>query len=95
MGTGTNPLEMTNETKTVWVCFDAEGYDVVGIYESKAEAQRHMIHTYIKELKRMEDNGRPYSYDDISYDLETMLDGFIESLFYIEEHEVKTSFEKE
>jgi hypothetical protein len=43
----------------------------------------------------MEDNGRPYSYDDISYDLETMLDGFIESLFYIEEHEVKTSFEKE
>ena len=95
MSTGTNPLEMTNERKTVWVCFDAEGYDVIGIYDSKAEAQRHMIHAYIKELKRMEENGRPYSYDDISYDLETMLDGFIESLFYIEEHELKTSFVKE
>ena len=93
MSTGINPLEMANETKTVWVCFDADGYEVVGIYKTKDEAQRHMIDAYTKELKHMHDCGCPINYDDIAYDLTTMMDGFIEELFYIEEHEVKTVFE--
>lgn len=81
-----------NKNKTVWVCFDSEGYEVVGIYDSKAEAYRHMIHAYIEELKRMENCGQSLNYDDLTYDLESMVNGYVEDMFYIEEHEIKTMF---
>lgn len=86
--------ESGNENQKVYVCFDAEGYEVVGIYTSKAEAQRHMINAYVEELKREKEFGREFNLGDLIFDLESMmLHSFIEDLFYIEEHEVKTNFE--
>lgn len=82
-----------NENQKVYVCFDGDGYDVIGVYTSKAEAQRHMIDAYIAELKRTKQRGEEINFDGLTYDLQSMLDGFIESFFYIEEHEVKTKFE--
>ena len=87
-------LENPKKNKSVWICFDSEGYEVVGVYESQAEAQRHMIDAYLQELKREQRNGHELNYDDLSYDLETMLNGYIEDFFYIEEHEIKKEFDR-
>jgi hypothetical protein len=82
-----------SENQKVYVCFDGDGYDVVGIYTSKAEAQRHMINAYIDELRREKQLGKELDFDGLIFDLQSMFDGYIESFFYIEEHEVKTHFE--
>ena len=82
------------KNKSVWICFDSEGYEVVGVYESQADAQRHMIDAYLQELKRNQRNGIELNIDDLSYDLETMLNGYIEDFFYIEEHEIKKEFDR-
>jgi hypothetical protein len=52
-----------------------------------------MIKAYIEEL-RARSNRDDFDFNDIAYDLETMLCDYIEGLFYIEEHEVKASFEQ-
>lgn len=82
-----------NENQKVYVCFDGDGYDVVGIYTTKAEAQRHMINSYIDELKRGKQCGKELNFDGLIFDLQSMFNDYIESFFYIEEHEVKTEFE--
>lgn len=87
---GCSCAEIKNEK--VFICFDNDGYEVVGVYTDKSDAQKHMIKTYIEELSARS-NRDDFDFNDIAYDLETMLCGYIEGLFYIEEHEVKTSFE--
>ena len=87
-------FENPKKNESVWICFDSEGYEVVGVYKSKDEAQRHMIDAYLQELKRNQRNGHELNIDDLSYDLETMLNGYIEDFFYIEEHEIKKEFDR-
>lgn len=87
-------FENPKKNESVWICFDSEGYEVVGVYKSKDEAQRHMIDAYLQELKRNQRNGIELNIDDLSYDLETMLNGYIEDFFYIEEHEIKKEFDR-
>lgn len=82
-----------NENQKVYVCFDGDGYDVVGVYTSKAEAQRHMIDAYIAELKQEKQSGEELNFDRLTFDLQSMLNGCVECFFYIEEHEVRTKFE--
>lgn len=52
-----------------------------------------MIKAYVEELRERNDRC-DIDFNDVAYDLETMLNGYIEGLFYVEEHEVKTSFEQ-
>ena len=87
-------FENPKKNESVWICFDSEGYEVVGVYKTKDEAQRHMIDAYLQELKRNQRNGIELNIDDLSYDLETMLNGYIEDFFYIEEHEIKKEFDR-
>lgn len=82
-----------NKNEKVYICFDGDGCDVVGVYTDKSDAQKHMIKAYVKELRARSDRC-DIDFNDVAFDLETMLNGYIESLFYIEEHEVKTSFEQ-
>ena len=82
-----------NKNEKVYVCFDYDGCDTVGIYSDKSDAQKHMIKTYVEELRKRNDRC-DIDFDDVAFDLETMLNGYIENLFYIEEHEVKTSFKQ-
>lgn len=88
---GCSCAEIKNEK--VYICFDYDGYEVVGVYTDKSDAQKHMIKAYVEEL-RARNEREDIDFNDIAYDLETMLGGYIEDLFYIEEHEVKTSFEQ-
>ncbi len=88
---GCSCAEIKNEK--VFVCFTDDGYEVAAVYKDKADAQKHMIRVFIDDLRRRADNNN-IDFDDVAFDLETMLMGHIEGLFYIEEHEVKTSFEQ-
>lgn len=85
--------EIKAKNEKVYICFDGEGYDVVGVYTDKSDAQKHMIKAYLEELRARNDRD-DINFNDIEYELGTMLDNYIENLFYIEEHEVKTSFEQ-
>lgn len=88
---GCSCAEIKNEK--VFICFDNDGYEVVGVYSDKSDAQKHMIKAYVEELRERNDRC-DIDFNDVAYDLETMLNGYIEGLFYVEEHEVKTSFEQ-
>lgn len=46
---GCSCAEVKNEK--VFICFDNDGYEVVGVYSDKSDAQKHMIKAYVEELR--------------------------------------------
>lgn len=89
-------MSMSNEK--VYICFDGQGFDVVGVYNDKSQAYLHMISYYINYLKeqqkRAEEQGNNFiEVSDIIFDLESMQKGYIETIFYIEEHEVESFYD--
>ena len=87
---------MSNEK--VYICFDGLGFDVVGVYNDKSQAYLHMFSYYIDYLKEQqkcaEEQGRNFiKISDIIFALESMPSGYIEGIFYIEEHEVESFYD--